>query len=251
MPKTAKITRECPREGRRRSILFRAGGQGRETKAVRPGCSLPEPLSNRNPRRAAQSPTNIQVDAQRHANQHEQKKAVRELQWVGGPGKSFDDFRNPIAFPDNKQQASNQDKNQPSIVTGFIDHNGPVIFSDPTAAFRIKVMMPFESHKFATRPLSPLPAPSSMPQRLGGEKNHQAQSDHPAKQNYDLQHRGVSEINASCLSLRRNVVLVHKGVPRLRLPMQVSSSETTAPNPAHPAPQSRSRSSDRASAPVC
>jgi hypothetical protein len=71
-------------------------------------------------------------------------------------------------------------------------------------------MMLFEFQQFAKRPLSPLPAPPSMPERLGGEKDHQAQSDHPAKQNCDLQHCGVSEINVSCLSLRRNVVLVHK-----------------------------------------
>src|SRR5262245_42241106 len=44
-----------------------------------------------------------------------------------------------------------------------------------------------------------------MPDRLGGQKDHQAQSEYPAKQNYDLQHRGVSEINASFLSLRGNV----------------------------------------------
>ncbi|HEY6381931.1 MAG TPA: hypothetical protein VIY07_09030 [Pseudolabrys sp.] len=137
MPKTAKITREC-----RGEAVSDASFLGRPSdRAV----SLPELLSNRNPRRPAQSPTKIQIDAQRHANQHEQKKAVRQLQWVGGPGKSLDDFRNPIAFPDNKQQASNQDKNQPPVVTSFIDNNGPVIFSDPTAALRIKVMMPFES----------------------------------------------------------------------------------------------------------
>jgi len=82
---------------------------------------------------------------------------------MGGSGKSFDDFRNPIAFPDNKQQESNQNKNQPSIITGFIHQNGLVIFTDPTAAFRIKAMMSFESQQFAKCPLSPLPTPSSMP----------------------------------------------------------------------------------------
>jgi hypothetical protein len=63
---------------------------------------------------------------------------------VGGLGKSFENFRNPIALPEDKQQKSNEDKNQPSVVSGLIDHNGPVLVSNPAAAFRIKVMTPFE-----------------------------------------------------------------------------------------------------------
>jgi hypothetical protein len=183
--------------------------------------------SNRDPRRPAQSPTKIQVDGERHANQHEQQKPVRQLQWVGGPGKSFDNFRNPIALPDDKQQASNQDKNQPSVVSGFIDHNGPVVVSNPTAAFGIKVMVPFEFQLSAKCPLSPLPAPSSMPERLGGEKGHQDQSEHPAKQNYDLQHRGISEINASFLSSRRNVAPVYSRVPAYPLSTRYGSAAAT------------------------
>jgi hypothetical protein len=85
------------------------------------------------------------INNQRDENQHEKQKYIWQLQWALGIAPSFDDFPNPIAFPQDKQEPPKNRDPKPTVLVRLSGDGHSITFSHPSTPLLIKAVLSTES----------------------------------------------------------------------------------------------------------